>query len=222
MKSAEIKREYSQDNLKGKAVLTESQIRSWSFTPQTRIRPDLIYAIPPQWVISEKLPKAFNGVEYGKKVFAFGINDKNEVEVITTISVSGLKSTHYGLVQDNPKLLIAAVLNTDKVYRAISGTPTYSVFENEGSFDVKVDGTAAYVPNLFVFRKKGKGAQAWVSAGKRTNTGKWEMDTMVIDGQRYLQLYSSYTPNYEILDDSTYDFNWKELEPNLITDGLPE
>lgn len=221
MKTASFKKEYDSTAIKGKATLTESQINSLTFSPSIRVREDLIYVIPEQWVFDEKLPQRFNGYDTSKKVFAFGINSAGEAVCATTLSISGLRFTHYGLVSDNKNPLISALENTNKVFRAISGTPTYSIFRDGKTFMPKVDGSNAYIDKPFVFRKAGKGQQCWVAAGKRLKNGQWQMDTKVVDGMTYLSLYTSWAADYEVLD-KVFDYNWKELCEDLITDGLPE
>ena len=130
-KSIQARVEYDATAIVGVSTFTATQLRAIMFEGGTRLRQDLTYVIPRQWVHDEKLKQAFNGYDRSRKVFVIGINDEGQCVTSLTLGVSGLRSSYYG--EATEQLTISAVKNAVGLYRAISGTELISVFD-KGNF----------------------------------------------------------------------------------------
>lgn len=211
-KSIQARVEYDATAIVGVSTFTAAQLRAIMFEGATRLRNDLTYVIPRQWVHDEKLKQTFNGYDTSRKVFVIGINNEGQCVTVLTLGVSGLRSSNYGEATD--KLLISAVKNAAGLHRAISGTELISVFE-KGHFTLKGEDTGkAYVAEDFAFKVVGR-HQVYVGKFKAIGRGdslKWDMLTQKVDGQEYLDLGITSMNRYEQQD----------VVPEILWDQIPD
>lgn len=211
-KSIQARVEYDVTAIAGVSTFSAAQLRSIMFEGGTRLRQDLTYVIPRQWVHDEKLKQSFNGYDTSRKVFVIGINDEGQCVSVLTLGVSGLRSSYYG--EATEQIRISAVKNAAGLHRAISGTELISVFD-KGNFKLTGEESGkAYVAENFAFKVTGR-HQVLVGKFKSIGRGdslKWDMLTKTIDGSDYLDLGFTSMNRYE-QQDIVPEINWDQV-PN--------
>lgn len=168
------------------ATLSDSTIRSLENSTSVRLRRDLTYVVIPQWVHDYTLKRPIGDAKVSKKVFVFGLNDKNEIENVLTLSVNGLRQSHYGRVSDNPKLAIASEVR-DGLNRATSGTSMSSVFKDGALPLRKNDAKQGYIDRPFAFKVIDRDEFFVTGQMKKVATG-WDMPTETVDGKSYIKI----------------------------------
>lgn len=182
--------------ISGIAELNEKQVQNYQTTAQ-RLRSDLTYFVPKQWVHDEKV--TVNGREQkSNKIFAIGCDANGNPITAVTLSVNGLRNRHYGKVKENPGLRIAAIQNEDKLWRAAQGTQQESVF-SQGALPLTVVGNKAYINRPFAFSIVGRNACYGVNFTEKT-TGKWDINHHNEDGKEYVTLSSQTLNEYAEVD----------------------
>lgn len=141
--------DFDEKSIKGKAVLTEKQITSLNYGNSQRLRKDLVYVVPKQWIHSEEM--VINDVTHlSPKVFCVGYDDKGTAQVVTSISVNTLRARHLGKVSDG--ILEIHLKKDDKgLLRAAEKQQQYPVMVS-GNLPLKVEGKEAYTTRDFAFK----------------------------------------------------------------------
>ena len=215
-KSIQARVEYDATVIVGVSKFTAAQLRSIMFEGATRLRTDLTYVIPKQWVHDEKLKQSFNGYDTSRKVFVIGLNDEGQCVTVLTLGVSGLRSSYYG--EATEQIMISAVKNAAGLHRAISGTELISVFD-KGNFKLTGEESGkAFVAKDFAFKMTGR-HQVLIGKFKAIGRGdnvKWDMITKSIDGSDYLDLGFTSMNRYEQLD-VVPEINWDQVPDDTHT-----
>lgn len=179
-KPIEVKIGFNPELVKNAAELTESQISSILNQQSPRLRKDLIYVVPKQVVHVEQLPQAINGREFSNRVFVLGFNAEGTLVEIVSLSINGLRQTHYGPT-DNPLRVEAEIRGG--LHRIPRGAvQQYSVF-SVGSFPIHIQGKNALIPRDFAFKVNGRVncyTANFVQLESGVNEGKWDM---VVDSE---------------------------------------
>lgn len=177
------------------AKLNDKQVANYQTTAQ-RLRSDLTYVVPKQWVHSEKV--TVNGRESkSNKIFAIGVDSNGNAITAVSLSVNGLRNRHYGKVKDNPALKIKAE-QRDGLWRAVQGTSQESVF-SQGALPMTVIGDTAYINRNFAFKIVGRESCYGVNFTEQS-AGKWNINHHTENGVEYVTLSSSTLNEYAELD----------------------
>ena len=178
-----------------------------------RLRKDLTYFIPRQWVHDEEIMTS-NGKKISKKVFVIGVTDDNQVASVTTLSVNSFRN-HYGKGCDKPNLRIPCHRNGYGLWRADENAHE-GVFLDGGSLIVlkKINGLMCkpiafkLVSRCDVYRLNFEETSM--------GSGKWNVKTFQIDGNTFADLQKVMVNLYEevfklpeievasVIDDNTY------------------
>jgi hypothetical protein len=103
----QVRLDYNPALVQGVAELDDKQVNNYQTTAQ-RLRSDLTYVVPKQWIHSEDV--TVNGQKRkSNKIFAIGVDASGNAICVVTMSVNGLRARHYGKVKENPTLRISAV-----------------------------------------------------------------------------------------------------------------
>lgn len=141
--------DFDEKSVKGKAQLTDKQVESFKYGNSQRLRKDLVYVVPKQWIHSEEME--VNGVKrLSPKVFCVGYDADGTAQVVTSISVNTLRARHLGKVADG--ILEIQLKKDDKgLLRAAERQQQYPVMVS-GNLPLKVDGKEAYTTRDFAFK----------------------------------------------------------------------
>ena len=181
------------------ATFTDTQLRNLNSQSQ-RLRQDLVYVICPQWVHVEKLATPVNGYDTSNRIFALGVNEQGVPVAGVTLSVNGLRATHYGVIKDNPGMKIEAAPNTQGLMRAVGGSQT-RVF-SLGALPIKTTADKrAYITRPFAFRIAGNNECYAVSFTETAKgSGKWNIDTVNVGGTDYVKFRPQRYNDYQEVD----------------------
>lgn len=195
---SQVRLDYNPALVQGIAELDDKQVQNYQTTAQ-RLRSDLTYVVPQQWVHSEDV--VVNGVNRkSNKVFAIGVDAHGNAICVVTLSVNGLRARHYGKVKENPTLRISAVQNEDKLWRAAAGTSQEPVFA-QGALPLTVKGKKAYINRNFAFNITGRHQCYGVNFTETAaNSGKYNIDHQNIDGAEYVKLSQQTLNEYSEID----------------------
>lgn len=183
---SQVRIEFDAGSLRGKAEFSAKQLTNLEYTGSIRLRPDLIYVIPRQWVHKAQLLRTINGKDTSNKVFIIGFNKDRQVETVFTMALNGLTQQFYGLLEDFPTLLISAVKNADNLYRAVAGTSQTSVWL-KGGLPIRTKGSNAYIPYDVAFSLSGR-KSVWCGKFKEESPGRWNMLTKYVNDDLFLDL----------------------------------
>lgn len=174
--SKNIINDYDASSIVGRASFTERQIQNLQFNAQ-RLRKDLTYVIPRQWVHDETTG-INGGPVYSHKIFAVGYNGENEPEIVTTISINTLRARHLGKCSEGDLIInVAPSKEKGGLLRAINAPKQQSVFVS-GSLPVKVEGKDAYIPRDFGFQIIGRECVYQLQVVEHApGSGKWDVLT---------------------------------------------
>jgi hypothetical protein len=187
MKETTIRTEYEPKDVLGVAELDENQVRNLSFNTQSsRLRKDLTYVIPAQKVHNENV-QVNNETRKSLRVFCIGVNDKDEVQVRTSISINTLRQRHYGFVAEGKKL-IPAEKNQEGLWRIQSGIRQQSVFAN-GGLPLVIEGKLGLIKRPMAFRVLDR-TEVYQPQFKETAAGsrKFNVVTFHEDGKDYADM----------------------------------
>lgn len=220
MQKEQVKIEYSTESVQGISVFTTKQIESLTFAAGiVRLREDLVYVIPRQWIHNEKLTRAFRGHEFSKKVFLLGVDpESGSVATVSTLSINSLQSSYYGDVEEWPNLKISAIFRNG-VYRAPQGTSMHSVFDNGGVTFLDKD-NHAYVAHEMAF-KVGKRHSVWVTELNNTGTPEnpiWDMSTISDGDSKYLKLVQTTMNRFTEVTVPDYEFTRESVGQKVYDD----
>lgn len=164
--------DFDKKSVAGKATFEGKKLESLNFGNSQRLRQDLTYVIPAQYVHAEKMQ--INGVNrVAPKVFAVGYDDKGEAQVITTLSINTLRARHLGKVIDGAPSI--KLVRKDGLYRAETAPKQTSVFIS-GSLPIQTEGNEAKVPRNFGFKVNDRyQVYNFKFAETSTGSGKWNI-----------------------------------------------
>ena len=173
--------DYDKSSIKGISQLDDRAKQALTFGNSSRLRKDLTYFIPRQWVHDEEI-NTQDGKRISKKVFVLGITDDNQVASVTTLSINGLRARHYGKVADNPNFYITCHQNDDKLWRADENAKE-SVYV-DGNFQLHVEGDRAAVTKPQAFKVVDR-ADVYQLGFTQTapNSGKWNVNVAKVGEQ---------------------------------------
>ena len=188
--------DYNPQAISGIAELNDKQVESYQTTAQ-RLRSDLIYFVPKQWVHDENVK--VNGVDHkSNKIFAIGVDKDGNAITAVTLSVNGLRNRHYGKIKENPNLMIKAFQNDDKLWRAVAGTTQEPVFV-QGALPLTVIGKKAYINRPFAFSITGR-HQCFGVNFTESAPGKWNINHHTVGTDEYVTLTSQTLNEYSEVD----------------------
>ena len=194
----QVRLDYNPELVQGVAELDDKQVNNYQTTAQ-RLRSDLTYVVPKQWIHSEDV--TVNGQKRkSNKIFAIGVDASGNAICVVTMSVNGLRARHYGKVKENPTLRISAVQNEDKLWRCAPGTAQEPVFA-QGALPLTVTGKKAYINRNFAFNITGRHSCYGVNFTETApNSGKYNIDRQTIDGADFVKLTSQTLNEYTEID----------------------
>ena len=164
--------DFDKESVAGKATFEGNKLKSLNFGNSQRLRQDLTYVIPAQYVHAEKA--RINDVDrIVPKVFAVGYDDKGEAQVITTVSINTLRARHLGKVIDGAPSI--KLVRKDGVYRAENTPKQTSVFVS-GGLPIQTEGNEAKISRNFGFKVNDRyQVYNFKFAETSTGSGKWNI-----------------------------------------------
>lgn len=178
--------DYDKSSVRGISMLDDRAKQNLTYGNSSRLRKDLTYFIPRQWVHDEEITTS-NGKQISKKVFVLGVTEDNQVASVTTLSINGLRARHYGKVSENPNLRITCHQNDEHLWRADENARV-GVFE-DGNFQLSVEGDRAAVKKPQAFKVVDR-ADVYQLGFTQTaeGSGKWNVNVAQVDGKTIADL----------------------------------
>lgn len=141
--------DFDEKSVKGKAQLTDKQVESFNYGNSQRLRKDLVYVVPKQWIHSEEM--MVQGVtRLSPKVFCVGYSADGTAQVVTSVSINTLRARHLGKVADGI-LEIQLKKNDAGLLRAAEKQQQFPVMVS-GNLPLQVEGNGAFVKRDFAFK----------------------------------------------------------------------
>ncbi len=140
--------DFDKESVAGKATFEGKKLEALNYGNSQRLRRDLTYVVPKQWVHAEKV--IIDGEEKtSPKVFAIGYDDTDSPVVVTSVSINTLRARHLGKALDGAPTI--KLVKKDGLLRAATQPQQYPVMVS-GNLPIQVVGNEAKVARDFAFK----------------------------------------------------------------------
>lgn len=159
----------------GKAKVTDNQIASIERT-MPNLTQGCTYVIPAQIFHCKEDARSNTG--YSNRAMAYEFDATGKVVAIKTISLSLLRASYFGIVDDSkPMPEIKAELNNAGLYRAVNANYVRPIKNGQPALAIReFDGVkTAVITSPFAFKVDGR-VNYWQGEFEEVRTGEWSLN----------------------------------------------